>query len=386
MQLSGFVLSLCACLLSSRVVDAQFVATFDSAVASSAIPSGAYPAVAATLADAGYWCSSGNHAPGERVTWTGIVNAKQSALAVSINWAYSPGEFSILTSSDGGNFEEATGWRTATRSEMSYTETVLFAEPRAVKAVAIVMRSAKPWGFFGINDVSLSVLPGPGMLVSRAGADASELCLIAHGSEVGMRGCLGAVASGIGQEVFKLSQSSQLVSVASGECVSLAGEGVRMQDCEQAADAGDRRSFFTLTPSLQLQASNGYCLSATATRVSVAHCSAPGSFIMAAAPELNPGLAAHLLDVSTLLQAAEARQLAFLHELTSGLNSCRGLVQRNVSKLHHIALISSLGMPTAIQDPAVEAGSKIDGEAGVDLIAIKALIAESKDALAAASF
>ena len=300
--------------------------------------------------------------------------------------AYGPGEFSILTSSDGGNFEEATGWHTAARSEMSYKETVLFDAPRAVKAVAIVMRSAKPWGFFGINDISLSVLPGPGMLVSGAGADAPGQCAIARGSEVGMRGCLGAIASGIGQEVFKLSQSSQLLSVASGECISLEGEGVRMQDCEQAADAGDRRSFFTLTSSLQLQASNGYCLSATATGVSVAHCSVPGSLIMAAAPELNLGHVAHLRDVSALLQAAEARQITLLHQLTSGLNSCQGLVQRNVSQLHHTALINTQGMPTAMQDPAVEAASKIDGEAGVDLTAIKALIAQSNDALAAASF
>jgi len=324
-------------------------------------------------------------ASGERVIWTGILSAKQSASAVSINWAYAPGEFSILTSSDGGNFEEATGWHTTTRSEMSYKEAALFDAPRAVKAVAIVMRSAKPWGFFGINDIS-SVLPGPGMLVSGAGADAPEQCVIARGGEVGMRGCLGAIASGIGQEVFKLSQSSQLVSVASGECMSLEGEGVRMQDCEQAADAGDQRSFFTVTPSLQLQASNGYCLSATATGISVAHCSVPGSLLMAAAPELNLGLVAHLGDVSALLQAAEARQIALFHQLTSGLNSCQGLVQWNVSQLHHTALIDTQGMPTALQDPAVEAGSKIDEEAGVDLIAIKALIAESNEALAAASF
>merc|ERR1719384_1528700 len=111
--------------------------------------------------------------------------------------------------------------------------------------------------------------------------------MIAHGGEVEMRGCLGVIASGMGQEVFKLSQSSQLVNVVSGKCLSLVGEGVRLQDCEQAADAGDRRSFFTLTSSLQLQASNGYCLSAMATGVSVAHCSVPGSLIMSAAPELN---------------------------------------------------------------------------------------------------
>merc|ERR1739838_314322 len=97
------------------------------------------------------------------------------------------------------------------------------------------------------------------------------------------------------------------------------------------------------------------------------------------------GLAAHLRDASSLLQAAEARQITLLHQLTSGLNSCQGLVQRNVSQLHHTALIDIRGMPTSLQDPAVEAGSKIDEEAGVDLIAIKALIAESNEALAAAS-
>ena len=148
--------------------------------------------------------------------------------------AYGPGEFRVLTSADGGNFEEASGWRTAARTEVSYSETVLFDAPRDVKALAVVMRSPMAWGFFGINDISLLVQPGSGMLVSG-----SEQCLVADGSGVGVSSCLEAIASGSGDEVFSLNPSSQLVSAATGKCVCLVNDGVQMQDCDVAAEAGD---------------------------------------------------------------------------------------------------------------------------------------------------
>ena len=92
-----------------------------------------------------------------------------------------------------------------------------------------------------------------------------------------------------------------------------------------------------------------------------------------------PAPAARLKDAAALLSAAEARQRTLLQQLKSGLESCKGFIQRNATVAEHITLaaLSSRG-------PAEEASSKIDSEAGVDLAAVKALIAESNAALAAA--
>merc|ERR1712087_897437 len=145
-------------------------------------------------------------------------------------------------------------------------------------------------------------------------------------------------------------------------------------------EAGDGRSIFTLTPSSQLKAKSGYCLSASTAGASVAPCSADGGVAMVAISELDTAPAAHLQDVVALLSAAEARQRTLLQQLKSGLASCKGFIQQNASAPQHVALASLSGS----YSPGEEAASKIDSEAGVDLAAVKALIAESNAALAAA--
>ena len=55
----------------------------------------------------------------------------------------------VLTSADGGNFEEASRWRRTARTEPSFEETIMFATPVSVKAVKVLMRGAKPWGTSG---------------------------------------------------------------------------------------------------------------------------------------------------------------------------------------------------------------------------------------------
>lgn len=304
---------------------------------------------------------------------------------VSINWAYSPGEFRILTSSDGGNFEEAAGWRTAPRPEESYREMVMFDAPRRVKSLVVVMRSPKAWGFFGINDISLLVQPGPSMLVSGASADAQELCLVAEGSKVGVHSCLGAIAAGSGAEVFSLSHSSQLVSAITGECLALAKGRLEMQDCEQAADAGDGRSTFALTDSAHIQTKTGYCLLAATAGASLAPCAdGEGNEVaMVSVPELDLTPAAQAKDAAALLRAAAARQSTLLGELKRGLQACGGMFQRNTShaQLETDALaVMTRSTHTVTRDPREEASRQIDQ--AVDLVAVKALISESKATLA----
>ena len=122
-------------------------------------------------------CSSGNHGAGQVVTWAGVLNSRRQALGVKIDWAYSPGEVKILTSSDGSNFEEAKCWQPAARSEVAYAESIMFDTPLPVKAITISMRSPLSWGYFGINSVALLASPGPFMLVRHVAVHECRNCL-----------------------------------------------------------------------------------------------------------------------------------------------------------------------------------------------------------------
>ena len=94
-----------------------------------------------------------------------MLHARRTGLGVKVDWAYSPGEVKVLTSSDGSNFEEAKCWQSSTRAEVAYAETIMFDAPLNVKAITISMRSPSSWAYFGINSVALLAKPGPFMLV-----------------------------------------------------------------------------------------------------------------------------------------------------------------------------------------------------------------------------
>merc|ERR1712117_873885 len=110
------------------------------------------------------------------------------------------------------------------------------------------------------------------MLVSSSG-DGVELCLVADGTGLRALGCMDALASGSGAEVFNFNSVSQLVSAASGKCISIAKGGLSMQDCEGAADAGDGRSTFVISASSRVQSRASYCLSTSAVGASAVPCS-----------------------------------------------------------------------------------------------------------------
>ena len=83
-----------------------------------------------------------------------------------VAWAGSFVSRRELWGSDGGNFEEASGWRRTARTEPSFEETIMFATPVSVKAVKVLMRGAKPWGYFGLSTVAAVAAPYSFMLVS----------------------------------------------------------------------------------------------------------------------------------------------------------------------------------------------------------------------------
>ena len=86
--------------------------SFDSAHASSTFAAGDFGASEAISTGSGYWCrralrfsfeasaswaraclvlcSSGNHAPGQLVTWTGELGARREAVGVRLHWSVGP--------------------------------------------------------------------------------------------------------------------------------------------------------------------------------------------------------------------------------------------------------------------------------------------------------
>jgi hypothetical protein len=316
--------------------------------------------------------------------------------------AYSPGEFKVLTSTDGGNFEEAACWRSAGRPDAAFEETVLFERPHGAKAVSIVMRSPMPWGYFGINDVALVAEPGPIMLVAAAPSTVGELCLLAEGPTVGAAPCLESIARGTGAEVFRFNDDAQLVSSVTKTCVVLAngdvstGGKLAMQDCADAAEAGDGRSNFELTSEGQLRfkSMGNYCVSASAAGAAVRDCAAAGgeSFAPAAVAELDPAAAAQARDAAALLLAAARRQsglLTRLQKLLPVLDSCSMVLAGNASMLPKRIVAPGLAAATTTlresAGPALDAIGRIYAALGVDLPAVKGLIAESAGALASAA-
>ncbi|SBT80378.1 hypothetical protein PMLGA01_120054400 [Plasmodium malariae] len=61
----------------------------------------------ALTSGSGYWCSEGKHNANDIISWTGHLKNVRSLNGLTIHWAYSPGEVSVLASYDGNEpFEE----------------------------------------------------------------------------------------------------------------------------------------------------------------------------------------------------------------------------------------------------------------------------------------
>ena len=157
-----------------------------------------------------YWCSAGwtsnrlwhrqsiqpraalwrKHGRGEIVSRTGNFASRRELVGLNLHWSYAPAEVKLLTSTDGGNFEEAAQWRQISRCEPSFEESIRFAAPVAAKAVTVLMHGAKPWGYFGIARAAAIAGPSAFMLVSGAPAP-QEQCVVssAAGSTLAVCSC-----------------------------------------------------------------------------------------------------------------------------------------------------------------------------------------------------
>ena len=97
--------------------------------------------------------------PGEVVAWTGSFMSRRELFGMKLRWSYAPAEVKVLTSADGGNFEEASRWGRTARTEPNFEETIMFATPVSVKAVKVLMRGSQALGLLRVVNSSCSCCP-----------------------------------------------------------------------------------------------------------------------------------------------------------------------------------------------------------------------------------
>ena len=317
--------------------------------------------------------------------------------------AYGPGEVQVLVSNDGGNFEEASSWRAASRSEVSYRETIMSERSQNVKAVSIVMKSPMPWGFFGLNGVQLLSLGEEAfMLIVGERSAKSEQCLTAAGAKVVSQSCLDAVAAFDGREIFAF-QGQHLVHVASGLCLGAVGKDayeIALQECDFASDGHNARVSWELTANAQLKLPRmgDFCLTSQSGRAIVADCgSSYVKFFLAVVDESGLEAALPVRSGAMLLNSAAARQrqaVKRLQELLPTLDSCK-FVSLAANTTRHTAPSalqlakegdSSGGMSLSLADTgdaaALAAMDKVYSAIGIDMPSILGLISESSNVLA----
>ena len=311
--------------------------------------------------------------------------------------AYGPGEVQILVSSDGGNFEEASCWHAATRSEVAYRETIMFERQQKVKAVSIVMKSPMPWGYFGLNDVALLTSGDESFMIVVGDRSAQgERCLTAMDSKIVVDGCLKSLASLANREVFRF-RNQRLMHVASGLCVTAAGDNsyeVALRDCGKASDSHLVHSVWQLTASAQLKLPRmgDSCLMFQGGQAIVGECAASAEkFFLVAVPEAKLNEAAAVTSGAELLLASAARQQAALNSLralTPVLDSCRfvSLAMNSTRSQFHNFKLSKAGDLSSPQyanhDSELAVLGGVYGALGVNTEDILKLISESSITLA----
>ena len=149
----------------------------------------------------------------------------------------------------------------------------MFDHAMDVRAVTLVMRGARAYGYFGLNSVALLVESGsPVMLVSGVTNKAGELCAVSTGGSIQLAPCLDVLAGGKGDDVFQFGEDGLLHSLAGG-CVVSSDGALRIGSCETASQADDGRAMFDLTNSGQIRIGVGdLCVVASGHVLATATC------------------------------------------------------------------------------------------------------------------
>eukprot|EP00397_Hematodinium_sp_SG-2012_P053547 GEMP01064014.1.p1 GENE.GEMP01064014.1~~GEMP01064014.1.p1 ORF type:complete len:184 (+),score=27.11 GEMP01064014.1:131-682(+) len=104
----------------------------------------------------GYWCSAGNHAPDEVVSWVGDLKHIRNVSGVKLSWAYAPGKVRVRETPDGVRWKTVVDWHVPPRQEQQFEHLMTFDKDRNLKSVSIDMMNPKPPGYFGINQIALT--------------------------------------------------------------------------------------------------------------------------------------------------------------------------------------------------------------------------------------
>ena len=328
-----------------------------------------------------------HHLSSEVVSWTGSFTSRRPLLGLNLHWSYAPAEVKVLTSADGGNYEEATGWRRISRSEPSFEETVMFAGPITASSVMVLMRGAKPWGYFGLAQASGLSGPYSFMLVSGAAA-AEEQCVVTSPvGELQLEGCLDGIVAGDGREVFSSTESGQLQTKA-GLCVVVHDGKLAMGKCEGS------QTFWDVTADGQVKQGN-MCFVVTGATIAASDCDEAAAiggdkFFQVAVPASDPTGPVAVQAMGELLRASSKRQRALLGALQSllpKLASCKAGSFANMEPLNRAW--SRPALLSKHQSAKAQGGGTVSGKVaeqfGVGSAEIAQLLAESAQSLQAMS-
>ena len=316
-----------------------------------------------------------------------MIGSRRVVVRVCVCRAYAPGQFKILTSQDGTNFEEAVCDRSPSQGTPSFVETVMFAAPIRAAAVAVIMQKPKSWRYFGINDASLLVDPYASMVVSGAAAASGEQCLVAQGATVSTGSCLSAIAAGDGREVFQLESNGMLVHMPSKQCVVVVRGGLASQSCAAATRANDGRAswFLAAGGEIQLSQTPELCLSAAPA---IAPCSGlgdAGKWSLVAVPEHDPDASTVAKYQAVALTASVKRQQALsveLRGLLPKLQSCKFTPSFASNTTSEVSLVASAGASASGRvGHGSDALSEMYAALGVDMSEVGSILAEAAGVL-----
>ena len=329
-----------------------------------------------------YWCSAGAHSPGQVVSWTGSLNSQRPLTGLTVHWSYAPLEVKILGSLDGGNFEELLPWRKNLRPEPSFQESFQFAKSVNAKSVTVLMRGPKPWAYFGISLVTALSDASHFMLVSGL-SGTQEACVTSDGVELLAKPCIHAITAGKGQEIFKLTKSSELQDVG-GKCLGLFGSSLTLSECGVFS-----LTQWETTADGQLKHGKNCLVVLQTSKVEVRDCDEvagtdEGKLFQVAVPEYDPSESLAARSIASLLNNAMRRQRNLLAKLDKARLSCKtASFGTSMHKLGSETVLTESNRSTDLLVPEVAAIRAIPSSLGVDLNEFAQLVSSSKEVLAA---
>ena len=187
----------------------------------------------------------------------------------------------------------------------------MFAAPVAAKAVKVLMRGAKPWGYFGLSAAAGVSAPYSFMLVSGSPA-VREQCVVSSGHSLAAEPCLDAIVAGDGRDVFTFTKEGSL-QTASGYCVHLAGDKLGFEKCDS------NTGVWEVSADGQVKQGN-MCLAVDGSAVHAVDCDEAASlgtsnFFQVAVPAYDPKAVVAVRTLGELLRGSVARQGKLLKEL-----------------------------------------------------------------------